>query len=361
MKILTLAATVALMATAAMATPMQFQSHNNGNCTGCSWTSAEGEITQDTPDRLREFLVQNPYARDLVFHSPGGNLGAALELGRIIRENDMSTGIGRTDPAHPSDYGPMLAIVDGTCESACAFAFLGGTSRSAYETDEHSMVPRTGRLGMHQFYSLDGAEIPTAATQQIMGQVLFYVLEMGINAELLSIASSTPPDDMRFLSRKELVDLKVLTASSVSTPDLVLAGDDLAVEWQRFWETGDLEKTTLLYCRSDTQDWMIRTRQHWLSGEPKNETYTVHAGNYDLPFFVQGQQHPMTSSAVTRYERIGTESFLDMRLPIDPRDHPDAELQIYPINNLRYPEFHAAEIRLPDAATLNALGRACRP
>ena len=221
------------------------------------------------------------------------------------------------------------------------------------------MMPRVGRLGMHQFYSLDG-DIPTEATQQIMGQVLLYVLEMGINAEVLSIASRTAPEDMYFFTRAELERLGVLTSVGSSAPDFVLLGEDLAVEWQRFWETGDLEKTTTLYCRNGGQDWMIQTRQHGLSGEARNEEYDQLDSLPDLPFFVDGQKVAMTGRAVTRYERIGKESFIDMRLPIDPRDHAGAEIQIYPINNMRYPELHAAEMRLPDAKTLTVLGRACR-
>ena len=67
---------------------------------GCSeWIAAEGNIDEDAPERLRDFLVSlNGRDIPIFFNSGGGYMGKARELGRILRERKISAGVGRTIP-----------------------------------------------------------------------------------------------------------------------------------------------------------------------------------------------------------------------------------------------------------------------
>lgn len=79
--------------------PMTFAlATNKGNMRTSSWIVGTGVIVSDTPDQFRNFLDREGGAGgQLVLHSPGGNLAAGLELGRVIRSWGLTTHIGRTD------------------------------------------------------------------------------------------------------------------------------------------------------------------------------------------------------------------------------------------------------------------------
>lgn len=66
-----------LSARAASAAPMHFTRGDN------AYIVAEGEITEDTPSELGRLITSPGTA--IYFDSPGGSLGAALTLGRMIR------------------------------------------------------------------------------------------------------------------------------------------------------------------------------------------------------------------------------------------------------------------------------------
>jgi hypothetical protein len=91
---------------------------------------AIGTITTDTPEAFRRFLksADASYSKELHLHSPGGDLVAALELGQLIREAGLSTYVGRSIPLEG-----LMDVYDynrPVCASACAYAFLGGVTRS---------------------------------------------------------------------------------------------------------------------------------------------------------------------------------------------------------------------------------------
>ena len=50
-----------------------------GNCAGCYWIVASGEITQETPKEFKQFIGGDPQSFLVVLDSPGGHLA-----GRII-------------------------------------------------------------------------------------------------------------------------------------------------------------------------------------------------------------------------------------------------------------------------------------
>ena len=120
----------------AVAEPMTFKAVSTGGNRCCWWTEAEGEITNETPFDFERFLSSEKSGGGPIrFHSPGGSLFAALELGEAIRKRGFDTEVGRTNN---SDKVP------GVCASACAYAFMGGVGRYLEEG---------AKLGVHRFYN----------------------------------------------------------------------------------------------------------------------------------------------------------------------------------------------------------------
>ena len=67
---------------------------NGGNCIGCEWIAAVGRITPETPALFRREIVDAYPGLAVMFESDGGDMTAALELGRLIRARGMSTSVG---------------------------------------------------------------------------------------------------------------------------------------------------------------------------------------------------------------------------------------------------------------------------
>jgi hypothetical protein len=211
-----------------------------GNCNGCEWISAEGAITADTPAAFKRFLAENgDYQRSVVFHSPGGDPLAAMELGQEIRRRRHMTSVGRTIR---DETGYHSKTAPGGCYSACAIAFLGGVQRSY--TGDSSSPGGGNRLGFHQVsFSAEPIASSTqsrmqslgyglSAGQVISGLLVAYAVQMEIDPRVITVAASTAPGDMWILSEREAAAFKV-TSSVRDQPDwglqvsrggLVLAG-----------------------------------------------------------------------------------------------------------------------------------------
>ena len=110
------------------------------------WIMAEGTITPDTPGRFRQLLRQIGSEKlPVVLDSPGGDLDAALEIGRIIRSNGLTTIIGRSEvkgcaPRDPlCNEGRRLGLayagfvsIPGECTGACLLVLAAGVQRIGY-------------------------------------------------------------------------------------------------------------------------------------------------------------------------------------------------------------------------------------
>lgn len=132
----------------------------------------------------------------VVFDSPGGTIVTALKLGRIIRLLGLTT--FQTRPYQ--------------CDSACAFAFVGGVRRLA----------TAGSIGVHRSsLRQDGdrdLSFEGELLQHITGDLLSYLREMNISAEFLELALKTSSSDMRHLTLGEMQRMNVVTLSSPASP-----------------------------------------------------------------------------------------------------------------------------------------------
>ena len=197
--------------------PMTFRmASSGGNCVGCEWVVAEGVITNETPDLLRAFIRDWEHIYFIVFNSPGGNLFAGFELGKILREQNANVSIAASRPmVELPNYDEQHP---GICVSACAYAVLGGGLRSISE----------GELGFHQFSDPKALESPEMAQftatdrvkdQLITGRIVQYLREMGIDLRLYELAAEVAPDQLRFLTDGELIDFGINTNPEVVQRD----------------------------------------------------------------------------------------------------------------------------------------------
>ncbi len=145
------------------ARPMNFILVSDGDCkVECvQWVSAEGRITSATPARFVIFLgsLKNRQL-PIVIQSGGGDVNAALAIGRMIRKAGLNTAIGRTQLNDCPMLDPRCTakIVKGGwssgtvhsggayCFSACPFIVAGGVVRA---------TATTASIGVHQITNGD--------------------------------------------------------------------------------------------------------------------------------------------------------------------------------------------------------------
>lgn len=165
----------------------------------------KGEFTLgDDPTKLsRE--VSSTGATVVSFNSNGGNVVAAIAYGRMIRSLGLST----------------FQLRSTQCASACALAFVGGVSRKA----------EPGSIGVHQSSFAPDARVDgqtaVAAVQALTAQIMGYLVEMGVDPQLLQLSLSVPSDDMRYLTAAEMASYKVtldgpMNAAAATAEDHVI-------------------------------------------------------------------------------------------------------------------------------------------
>jgi hypothetical protein len=218
---------------------------NGGNCSGCEWIVADGEITAETPKQFVKFLADKNYNVTIYLNSPGGDLMAGIKLGELIREKGFSTGVGTSVP---EPINPMFRrIAGGKCVSACAYAFLGGVSRDG----------NSGVIGVHQFYNEATIKDPSgklfdaidlSRNQLISALVIDYVFRMGVDPRVVSIASATLPGDIRYFSKTELDEFMVNWSPDSFEPWSIEPSGLGIVAYSK---TRDKKETVTFFCRRD--------------------------------------------------------------------------------------------------------------
>ncbi|RLQ84847.1 hypothetical protein D8780_15660 [Notoacmeibacter ruber] len=182
-----------------------------GNCFSCEWSYGEGIITPDTPRVFEEFLASSGVGHVLYLNSTGGSLAAGLELGRMFRQEGIAVAIGFRESRDDELSSDQVRATNARCLSACAYAFLGGERRS---------LSSEASLGFHQFADepLDAETVTISGLDQLVrsareqyntGLIVDYILEMGISADLYPLAAEAPPDEFRYISDVEAINLNI--------------------------------------------------------------------------------------------------------------------------------------------------------
>lgn len=138
-----------------------------------------------------ELLASQGRARFVTFDSPGGSPYKAMDLGRLIRRYGLAT----------------VQIRSTECASACALAFMGGSTRAAM----------AGSIGVHRSSFSDTSSMPVddavSSVQLLTADTIAYMNEMGVDPSLLQLALQYGSDDIRYLSSSEMQRYRVVTGS----------------------------------------------------------------------------------------------------------------------------------------------------
>ncbi len=209
-----------------------------GNCLTCSFVRADGTITSETPKLFVEFLANSDYSDfsgvDIHLNSPGGNLFAGVQLGVMFRDLGMSTVVSRSriEKKYENSQGHLLDGKfngDGAiCASACSFAFAGGVERYATPNVRPERVgfQKIGKIGVHQFFDPLAFRDPdkkvlsardASNDQHLISNLLTYLKEMEISAEMLQLATSIDPADVHWMTAEELRATNMDNASFART------------------------------------------------------------------------------------------------------------------------------------------------
>lgn len=144
----------------------------------------DGEFEPGADRRLAAFVVEQGITQPQVYlNSPGGSLLAGMAVGRGLRALGAETHVGRRsdDPRRPTP---------GVCYSACPFAYAGGTIR---ELGPGSV------LGIHRARNRVPVPDPAAFDDRVAADAKAYLLEMGVDPQLVPLMQSVPAGEIRVL------------------------------------------------------------------------------------------------------------------------------------------------------------------
>lgn len=211
------------------------------------WISASGRITPDTPEQLRKILKRLEKRRlPIVIQSIGGNLDAALSMGKTIRANKLDVIVGATiyEGCNPDQKGCKPTFADGSyagasdfrgvqCFSACTYVLAAGKNRVAnilswigihqitittdidtvvYET-KFRMVNGKKKAVSRRVVSRTPKEtvVTTRISKSLRKKLVAYYNEMGVDPIILDKMLAVPAKDMAILTYRELVQFKLIT------------------------------------------------------------------------------------------------------------------------------------------------------
>ncbi|OHV88385.1 hypothetical protein [Mesorhizobium sp. ORS 3428] len=211
------------------------------------WIAANGTIEAGTPalfKRLLKTLGGRPLP--IIVNSPGGNVDAALQLGRMIRKNKLDIAVGVTEFSGCSpgmknclDDGraPYLGIAydsGAMCNSACPLMFAGGIRR---------VVGEWAFLGVHQItttyhrerllyrttYKIVNGRKKVVSTRivsrtnagsyktyemskAVEKRLSAYLKEMGVEQGVLEAMKATPASGIHQIEPDDMLEMKLVTS-----------------------------------------------------------------------------------------------------------------------------------------------------
>src|SRR4029077_3849014 len=193
-----------LFVSTAIAEPMRFEIRETGAKCCSNWIQANGDITEDTPTDFAAFLGSSESMPKVVrLNSEGGSLRGGVMLGELIRSRGFATEVGssklNSDVPIPGGKN-VYTKTPGSCSSACAFAFLGGVERT---------FDRDSTLGFHL---VSNRNVSEDDLREITTLESLYLLEMGVDARLMTLLIEAGPRVMRGIRPDEARNLRVTTS-----------------------------------------------------------------------------------------------------------------------------------------------------
>jgi hypothetical protein len=229
----------------------------------------DGRIDAGAPARLAQALEGVDGRIAIWLNSPGGNLFAGMQLGRVIRKHGAST--------HIIDSRTLLP---GECYSACSVAFLGGV----YRFNDNG-----ARYGVHRASLRGGPKTGDSdLDQNLSSAIRAYVREMGVDARLVDLWLKARPDEMYVLSEREARVLGVVN-NGRQPPRWSIEKNAGGSRLQGRQVTIDGAGTVSFSC--DNQQTLFGTSEridapgssHWLTIDGKEIPLTVAGSSFILP------------------------------------------------------------------------------
>lgn len=191
---------------------------------GCdSWIAVEGNLDRNAAARIRRFLQGvKDAARPFFFNSPGGSVEQAFLIGRLLRSRKAVARVGRTIVAACGAGSQVddacLKIKTGggevpaeivtrhaVCNSACAYLFLGATTREV--APDATMAVHSSKFTL-VVRGHPPPEQVTAATNRGLARAdrerEAFVAAMGISHELIDLIKTVKFENAHVLTRPEL-------------------------------------------------------------------------------------------------------------------------------------------------------------
>ncbi|WP_162704272.1 hypothetical protein [Ensifer sp.] len=223
------------------------------NQVGCEptcpeWISAEGTIVRDSPARLQKLLKSIGNRRlPIVVTSPGGDVDAAMALGRIIRARKLDVAVGKTrfigcqpqqkDCRDNDGKGARFIGItysgEAYCASACPLMLAGGIRR---------VVGQWAYLGVHQITTVQtriqtkylekyrivngkkkvtskkvvsrknvGTRTIYEMSKAMERELAAYLAEMGVGRAVIDQMKITFANDMRKIEPVAMMEMKLIT------------------------------------------------------------------------------------------------------------------------------------------------------
>ena len=185
------------------------------------WIEAQGKIELGSALAFSRVIAHLDDRRLPIFiNSPGGSVGDALAMGRLIRSKKLAVAVARTERAPcPSqetacDQHLGKAIAFGAaCISACPLILAGGVERYAsplsYIAVHQVLMMQTTQLVIRKAYEVEYR--PFDGTPQVDNHIGAYLEDMGVGSSVMEAIMNTPNKEIRQLNWQELVDSNLVT------------------------------------------------------------------------------------------------------------------------------------------------------
>jgi hypothetical protein len=232
------------------------------------WIYGEGQIDAGTPGAFKKVLKQvGDRKLPLILLSPGGNVDAAIEMGRIVRKNKMAVQVGVTrfygcqprdkgctgDSPAKGEFRGMVMVNGAFCWSACPLILAGGERRFAsswsytgvhqvttvyqrervYYRERYKVVNGKKKVISRKILSRKkaGTRSTTRLPKATRKLLIAYFRDMGIDKTMLDAMLSTTPDKIRKLEPNEMLALNLITEVSAEDrlADPKLCGEQAAM------------------------------------------------------------------------------------------------------------------------------------
>ncbi|MDX8529224.1 hypothetical protein RFM68_32815 [Mesorhizobium sp. MSK_1335] len=213
------------------------------------WISAEGTIDAGTPVLLKR-LLKTLGGRQLpiVVSSPGGNVDAALQLGRMVRKNKLDIAVGitefsgcspgmkncRDNDGKGQPYSGVAYDSGAMCNSACPLMFAGGIRRVVGEwaylgVHQITTTYRREKLLYRTTYRVVNGRKKIISTKivsrknagsyktyemskAVEKRLSAYLNEMGVEQGVLGVMKATPASDIRQIEPEDMLEMKLVTS-----------------------------------------------------------------------------------------------------------------------------------------------------